>query len=167
MQMTISVFVAIQAISLEERDQSISQILKVIFLMMYTIGYPVMCTATLFWFRNRLEDIEVRQKIENMYQYISLRRSKAGRFFYAVFLYRRFFFILFPFWLFKYTAQQLQILLLINTAHILFIGYTRPFYANDHMIIELANEFCIMILSYHLFCFFVFKEDAAKLQFMG
>jgi hypothetical protein len=42
---------------------------------------------------------------------------------------------------------------------ILYLGYYKPFKNNFYNNLELFNEFCIVILSYHLFQFSEFVPD--------
>ena len=70
--------------------------------MFYFIFYPYFVGGVLFYFRKRLEDEKVKDRIGEMYNDIHLRRNSLTIYNYPAFIGKRIAFILLPIVLYDY-----------------------------------------------------------------
>ena len=111
-----------------------------------------------------LQNKEIMEKWSNFYQDIHLTRNEYTILYYSIFLFRRIVFVAVPFCLYNWPFLQLQLLMLSQTAYVIFYSDQRPHTLPKRIKLEVFNEIIIMIIIYHLFLFSDFNSSL-ELQF--
>jgi len=88
-------------------------------------------------------------------------------FYYPMYLFRRLLFVLIPTVLISHPAIQLQCLTFLNLFHMMFYAGNWPHASKQKCIMEMINEYCVMILTYHMFTFTAFVGDIEAQFLMG
>mmetsp|Transcript_33595 Transcript_33595/g.51701 ORF Transcript_33595/g.51701 Transcript_33595/m.51701 type:complete len:315 (-) Transcript_33595:474-1418(-) len=153
LETAISLLVSYQAIPVK----NLTTLTPVLPLFAYIIAYPTICLVALIINRKSLDTKEMQERIGKMYVGISLTREQLGFLFYPIFIYRRMFFVLIPLFLQGREYLQLQCLILMSSLYILFYGQFKPHIHPRTAKMEIINEFCFLLLDYHLMTFTLFN----------
>lgn len=100
--------------------------------------------------RKKIEDAdpEFLEKYSILTEDIHLTRSKTGKYFFAISLLRKFFFMMIP--IFVPRPLQIPLLIFLQSLFMEWFGSTRPHIERKVQILELVNEVFFMIIIYHM-----------------
>ena len=92
--------------------------------------------------------------------YSELKKERKMALLYnGLFVLRRLMFAYMAVFLGNYPFLQIQGLAIQSISILMYLSYTKPFKDKLSNILEMFNEICILILSYHLFYFTDYVED--------
>ena len=115
-------------------------------------------TNSVEFLKNQKEDL--KSNVENLYNLISIRKSKYNLLYFPEFYFRRFLFIFTPLFLNgRSEGQHVQTFLTIQTLHLIFLGQLSPFNIAEINFLEISIEALFMILGYCMIVFTSFVPD--------
>lgn len=126
----------------------------VVGLTIFLLSYPGAIFTFLYrhdW-KTFLDTKQQREKTEKMYTNIAGYRPWA-KYYYPIFMLRRFIFVLIPTIFGSLTVIQLQFLLFLSSIYVIWYGTISPYETKRGTYIEMFNEVMLLILFYHLFLF--------------
>ena len=86
-------------------DTPIKELYPQLIPLLIIFGWPTITVLVLWYFRERLETPQMKQKISGMYNNIHLKRNQWTIFYYPIFLLRRFVFVCIPFFLLEFQGH--------------------------------------------------------------
>ena len=125
---------------------------------------PLYFILVLIYYNERLDTPEMKNRIERMYQDIHLGRNYLTKFYYPIFLIRRFIFVIIPVLVPFYPIIQLLALIFLNLTFLALYVHVKPHIEQRKLRMEFLNEWMIHFVSLHLICFtgFILK---VKIQY--
>jgi hypothetical protein len=128
---------------------------------------PLVFYAVLRAFGDRIAEPSVKRRISNLYIDISMNDKEEKLAYFPVFLLKRLVFVIIPSVFFWAPYFQLQALVFLTGAYVIFYGGRRPHNDRKRINLELANEAMFMIMNYHLICFSNFNTSDEMQFLMG
>lgn len=119
---------------------------------MAALIFPILITALLLRYFPRLQDPVVSDRIGSLYSGLN-ERSKGALAYNVLFVSRRLIFAFIIVRLFYYPCQQVQVMMLSSIMMIIYTVSVRPFEEPLLNRVEIFNELCILVSSYHLIVF--------------
>ena len=129
--------------------------------------FPILSACLLKRNRDRLETKEFEDKFINLYANVHLKRSSWAIFYLPVFLTRRCLHFLLPVIIYFYPYFQLQLSLLLAVFYLIWYGSVKPHNTRFTVRLELFNEFCVIMMLYHMFLFTNFNLSETLKYYMG
>jgi hypothetical protein len=96
-----------------------------------------------------------------------MQRNPSTKYYLPISMLRRIVFVVIPTVFYAYPFMQLQVFLVMNTCYLVWYGASRPHIDRKRIIIELFNEFMIMIFCYHLMIYTDFVTVNSMQFLMG
>ena len=137
-------------------SQSLGDLFPKILPLIYMILFTTICLTVLANQRKNLNDPRVKARISLLYAGVNRKKTEYSLFWYPIWIFRRLGFIIIPVILMDYPAQQVQALLVLSMAYTMYYICNKPHNMAQQVAIEAGNEIILVILNYHLFCFFSF-----------
>lgn len=131
------------------------------------LGYPVMVFFILTCCRHRLHEPAWRGKIGSFYNGVNINKSPTSILYYPLFLLRRLTFVCLPIVFDGHEWHQIQTLIFVNLFFTMYYYNVQPHTERSRRLVEMFNEFMIVILSYHLMTFTHFLNDVSTQFIMG
>jgi hypothetical protein len=154
-----AVVFSIKIQALRFKNAEFSEYLSALPMLAYLIAYPIICTISLIKNRDKLKSQEMQDKIGKMYSNISLHRSRWGILYYPIFMLRRLLFVLIPLIFQGYPFYQLQALTFFSSLYIIQYCQIWPHSQKKIGILEMTNEFLLMVVNYHMLTFTAFNIE--------
>ena len=115
------------------------------------LGYPLFSICILKYYRNRLEDPEIKDRWGGFYDKINLTKHSWNYLYYPIFLVRRIIFVGIPLSLNRFSAHQIQTVVCLNFALCAYYYNCKPHSEGKLKTgVEMFNEFMVLILTYHM-----------------
>lgn len=121
---------------------------------------PILSCILLLRLKLRLEEPDIKERIEALYEKIDTSRS-ASSVFIVLFFLRRFVYALSMVTLQSYQSLQISLLLLQSVLMLLYLLSVRPFNHGYLTNLEIFNEICVLACAYHLIAYTNFQPDPA------
>lgn len=121
----------------------------------FCLFVPVVSWIFLQSNRRYLGLLEYREKYENLYSELSLRRDggKYTLMYYPIFMFRRCLFMMWPVVFVNNEAFQVQALIATSTAYTIYYNGTKPHVSVQKQYLETFNEIMVMFLNYQTILF--------------
>lgn len=126
------------------------------------VSLPCIFYIVLKRYIDRLEDPVIQEDFYQLYADLSMFDKERKISYYPVFLIKRMVFVLIPAVFYKASYMQIQLLVMMTYAYIIFYAGRRPHNNNMRINLEIFNEVMFMILNYHMICFSNFNTDSGS-----
>ena len=123
----------------------------------FLLGYPLICLVYLIKNREKLDQLEVRKKVDKMYTGLSLGTSYWTILYYPIFIIRRLIVVIIPMFITN-ISLQLIVLLAMALVYAGWYAYMQPHHSSRLVYIEIMNEIFFVCLIYSMFTFTFFNE---------
>ena len=128
-------------------------------ILTFLVLYFIICTSYLLYNRDRLDNAEVKERVQNIYAGIQVKRSRWTILYYPLFIARRLLFVMVPLMVLGYPAQQIQILVEGDVLYVIAYCSIWPHAHKVDTAMEIINECLQMIVYYYLTLFTEFIPD--------
>jgi hypothetical protein len=130
--------------------------------------YPLMCVYVIQSHSvKNLQTPLVKSQIGGLYLDIKISRRHWGKFYYPVFIIRRYLFVLIPVLFVGRDFYQLQALVFVSSLYVITYAQNLPHVSLVKQRLELFNESTIMFVNYHMICYTLFVQDLYTQFLMG
>lgn len=123
------------------------------------VSYPIIVWRSLLRNKLYLHSVGFYHKFKALVFEIHLTRSPSTVLFYPISLIRRLAFVVIPVVLEGRPGYQVQCLLLLLTIYVMTYSSIRPHTRKSTTRLEVVNECCLMVCTYHLVVFSAFSHD--------
>lgn len=131
-------------------------LIEILIMFPLIIILPVLTCCIITKYRKTLNSLDFNKRFSFLTEGLLIRRSSFIKYYYPIFLFRRFILVILP--ILFHGQDYLQIIFQIHLSFwfILFHLYERTHIDKMDFFINILNECFIMICNYHLICFTLF-----------